>query len=173
VLDSVTNARAPCEPRRHVGICRVLHRVVNRALDGEVLRYSFTPSGEARHSVPLLLQIAIMIAVQPSGTTSDAASLNTDLTVVNLSGREWTDRMKRLAARAPGLVIFGQGLVILEPAGGASLRPAGRFWKPLRSPPVPSNLDRVLESFRLIVPALRFKTSANDACGNLPDCHRQ
>jgi hypothetical protein len=39
----------------------------------------------------------------------------------------------------------------------------------------PSDLDRaaVLESFRLIVPALRFMRSANDACGDLTDSHRQ
>jgi hypothetical protein len=35
--------------------------------------------------------------------------------------------LKRLASRAPGLDIFGQGLVIPEPAVGALLRPAGRF----------------------------------------------
>ena len=53
--------------------------------------------------------------------------------------------------------------------------PAGRFWKPLRSPLVPSDLDRAaaLESFRLIVPALCFRWSANDDCGDLTDSHRQ
>ncbi|MGY3034274.1 hypothetical protein ACVIIV_003444 [Bradyrhizobium sp. USDA 4354] len=37
------------------------------------------------------------------------------LTVYYTSGPDWTDRMKRLAARAPDLNIFGQGLVAREP----------------------------------------------------------
>jgi hypothetical protein len=61
-----------------------------------------------------------LLSSNPEGRAT-LASLNTDLTVLNLSGREWADRMKRLAARAPSLDIFGHGLLVIYGvvAGGA------------------------------------------------------
>ena len=41
------------------------------------------------------------------------------------SGRDWTDRTKRIAERAPGLDIFSQGFVAREPTGWR-ITPAGR-----------------------------------------------
>ncbi|MGY3595854.1 hypothetical protein ACVIGB_003903 [Bradyrhizobium sp. USDA 4341] len=39
------------------------------------------------------------------------ADLKRDMAILTTSGRDWTERTKRLAARVPGLDIFSQGLV--------------------------------------------------------------
>ena len=64
------------------------------------------------------LQIAILkvLVSHPDGRATIAA-LNSDLSILNTSGRDWTDRLKRLAARAPGLDIFSQRLVLRDNAG--------------------------------------------------------
>ena len=65
------------------------------------------------------LQIAILkvLVSHPEGRATTAA-LNSDLCILNTSGSDWTDRLRRLAARAPGLDIFGQRLVLrTAPAG--------------------------------------------------------
>jgi hypothetical protein len=51
--------------------------------------------------------------------------LNSDLAFLNSIGAEWTDRNKRLAARAPALDIFGLGLVLRDNEGW-QLTAAGR-----------------------------------------------
>ena len=53
------------------------------------------------------------------------AALNSDLCILNTSGSDWTDRLRRLAARAPGLDIFGQRL-ILRDSSGRQITPEGR-----------------------------------------------
>ena len=64
------------------------------------------------------LQIAILkvLVSYPDGRATIAA-LNSDLSILNTSGRDWTDRLKRLAARAPGLDLFSQRLVLRDNAG--------------------------------------------------------
>jgi hypothetical protein len=72
------------------------------------------------------LQIAILkvLVSHPEGRATIAA-LNSDLSILNTSGSDWTDRLKRLAARAPDLDIFGQGL-ILRDSSGWQITPEGR-----------------------------------------------
>lgn len=64
------------------------------------------------------LQIAVLkvLVSYPDGRASIAA-LNSDLRILNTSGRDWADRLKRLAARAPDLDIFSQRLVVRDEAG--------------------------------------------------------
>jgi hypothetical protein len=64
------------------------------------------------------LQMAILkvLSCHPQGLATIAA-LNADLNILNTSGRDWTDRMKRLAARVPGLDLFGQQLVVRSDSG--------------------------------------------------------
>ena len=71
------------------------------------------------------LQIAILkvLVSHPAGRATIAA-LNY-LSILNTSGSDWTDRLKRLAARAPGLDIFGQRL-ILRDSSGWQITPQGR-----------------------------------------------
>ena len=72
------------------------------------------------------LQIAILkvLVSHPEGRATISA-LNSDLRILNSGGPEWTDRLKRLAARALGLDIFGQKL-ILRDSSGWQITPEGR-----------------------------------------------
>ena len=72
------------------------------------------------------LQIAILkvLVSHPEGRATIAA-LNSDLCILNTSGSDWTDRLRRLAARAPGLDIFGQRLVLRD-SSGWQITPEGR-----------------------------------------------
>ena len=64
------------------------------------------------------LQIAILkvLVSYPDGRAT-IAELNSDLSILNTSGRDWTDRLKRLAAHAPDLSIFSQRFVFRDNAG--------------------------------------------------------
>ena len=72
------------------------------------------------------LQIAILkvLVSHPEGRATIAA-INSDLWILNTSGADWTDRLRRLAARAPGLDIFGQKLILRDSAGW-QISPEGR-----------------------------------------------
>jgi hypothetical protein len=64
------------------------------------------------------LQMAILkvLSCHPGGCATIAA-LNADLAILNTSGRDWTDRMKRMAACVPALDLFGQQLVVRSHVG--------------------------------------------------------
>jgi len=64
------------------------------------------------------LQVAILrvLSSYPGGLAT-VAQLNSDLAILNSSGRDWTDRIKRLADRFPGLDIFSQRYVVRYAAG--------------------------------------------------------
>ena len=72
------------------------------------------------------LQIAILkvLVSHPEGRATIAA-LNSDLCVLNTSGSDWTNQLRRLAARAPRLAIFGQRLVLRD-SSGWQITPEGR-----------------------------------------------
>jgi hypothetical protein len=72
------------------------------------------------------LQVAILkvLSGHPGGRAS-VADLKSDLAFLNSIGADWTNRLKRLAARAPVLDIFGQGHVLRD-KGGWQLSEAGR-----------------------------------------------
>lgn len=53
------------------------------------------------------------------------ADLKRDMAILATSGRDWTERTKRLAARMPDLDIFSQGLVERE-SGGWKITEKGR-----------------------------------------------
>jgi hypothetical protein len=64
------------------------------------------------------LQVAILkvLSGRPAGRAT-LEDLKSDLTFFSSIGAEWTDRMRRLAARAPALDIFGQGFVLRDHHG--------------------------------------------------------
>jgi hypothetical protein len=66
----------------------------------------------------LSFQITIMkvLAGSPDGRLP-LADLRHDVALMMTSGRDWTDRMKRIAARAPDLDIFSQAFVVRGPTG--------------------------------------------------------
>ena len=71
-------------------------------------------------------QITVLkvLAGHPEGRAS-IADLRRAVGILISSGPDWTDRTKRLAARAPGLDIFSQSLVLRD-ADGWQITDAGR-----------------------------------------------
>lgn len=71
-------------------------------------------------------QVTILkvLAGQPEGRLS-LAELRRDVAILISSGRDWSDRTKRMAERAPGLEIFTQALVVRD-AAGWQITTAGR-----------------------------------------------
>ena len=67
---------------------------------------------------PVSFQITILkvLAGHPGGRAS-LADLRRAVAILISSGSDWTNRTKRLAARAPGLDIFGQALVLRDESG--------------------------------------------------------
>lgn len=81
------------------------------------------------------LQIAILkvLSSHPGGHAS-ITDIKSDLAVLTASGREWNDRVKGLAKRAPQLDIFTQRYVSRD-ATGWTIADAGRdFLKSLERP---------------------------------------
>lgn len=75
------------------------------------------------------LQIAILkVLVSHTEGRATIAALNSDLSILTTSGPDWTNRLRRLAARAPGLDIFGQKL-ILRDSSGWQITPEGRVFR--------------------------------------------
>ena len=74
--------------------------------------------------VSFQLTILKVLAGHPEGRAS-LADLKEYVTVLSCSGVDWTERMKRLAARAPGLDIFSSGYVLRD-AAGWQITDAGR-----------------------------------------------
>ena len=66
------------------------------------------------------LQVAILkvLASYPDGRASLSA-MKADLALLAGAGSEWSQRLKRLAANAPGLDIFSQNLVVRDRSGWA------------------------------------------------------
>lgn len=66
--------------------------------------------------VSFQITVLKVLAGHPEGRAS-LADLKHYVAVLTCSGADWTQRMKRLAARAPKLDIFSSGYVIREPSG--------------------------------------------------------
>jgi hypothetical protein len=85
-------------------------QIIVTDLSGSVVR--------RRESVGVSLQVQIMLVLSghPNGRATLAA-MNADLKVLAGAGEEWSQRVKRLAANAPGLDIFTEGYVVRDGAG--------------------------------------------------------
>jgi hypothetical protein len=66
--------------------------------------------------VSFQITILKVLAGHPEGRAS-LADLRRAVAILISSGTDWTDRTKRLAARAPGLDIFTQALVLRDDRG--------------------------------------------------------
>lgn len=72
------------------------------------------------------LQVAILkVLASYSDGRATVAAMNSDLAILAGAGIAWSQRLKMLAARAPGLDIFSEGFVIRD-SDGWQLTPAGR-----------------------------------------------
>src|SRR5207245_3837464 len=87
---------------------------------------------------PMSFQITILkvLAGHPGGRAS-LAELRQAVAILISSGTDWTDRTKRLAARAPGLDIFSQALVLRDDSGW-QITDAGRALLASVEKPIPT-----------------------------------
>jgi hypothetical protein len=85
--------------------------------------------------VSFQITILKVLAGHPGGRAS-LADLTRAVGILISSGKDWTDRTKRLAARAPGLDIFSQSLVLRDDAGW-QITDGGRAFLTLVETPMP------------------------------------
>ena len=83
-------------------------------------------------------QITVLkvLAGHPEGRLS-LGDLKRAVAILISSGSDWTDRTKRLAARAPGLDIFSQAFVLRDDAGW-QITDAGRLFLAAVETPIPT-----------------------------------
>jgi hypothetical protein len=74
--------------------------------------------------VSFQITVLKVLAGHPGGQLS-VADLTRAVSILISSGRDWTDRTKRMLARAPDLDIFSQNLVVRD-AAGWQITDAGR-----------------------------------------------
>jgi hypothetical protein len=80
-----------------------------------------------------------VLAGHPGGRAS-IADLKRAVAILIASGPDWTDRTKRLAARAPGLDIFSQSFVLRDDAGW-QITDAGRAFLASVETPIQMTAD--------------------------------
>lgn len=109
--------------------------------------------------VGVSFQITVLkvLAGHPEGRTS-LADLKRYVAVLACSGADWSQRMKRLAARAPGLDIFSSGYVLRE-SDGWRITDAGRsFLTSIEAPAVERTIEPVAG---VVAPATPHHLPAN------------
>ncbi|WP_212031890.1 hypothetical protein [Bradyrhizobium sp. JYMT SZCCT0428] len=98
-----------------------------------------------RGVVSFQITILKVLAGQPEGRASHP-DVTKSVAILMSSGADWSERMKRLAARAPSLSIFSRGYVLRDDAGW-QITDAGRAFlasieapasEPALEPPVPT-----------------------------------
>jgi hypothetical protein len=110
-----------------------------------------------RAELRLSFQITILkvLAGHPGGRTS-LAELRQAVAILMSSGADWTDRMKRLAARAPDLDVFGSRFVLRDDAGW-QISDAGRaFLVSLEAPTIPTESEQAPAVVVTLAPPVRM-----------------
>jgi hypothetical protein len=103
------------------------------------LRLHFSELSVLRRAVSFQITILKVLAGHPGGRAS-LADLNRAVAILMSSGSGWTNRTKRLAARAPDLDIFSQSL-ILRNVDGWQITDAGRALLASIEAPLPTNAE--------------------------------
>ena len=87
-------------------------------------------------------QITILkvLAGHPDGRAS-VTELTRYVSVLMSSGSDWTDRMRRLAARAPKLEIFADAFVLRDDRGW-SITDSGRQFLASLEAPIPAHAEK-------------------------------
>ncbi|MDB5604701.1 MAG: hypothetical protein JWP25_1601 [Bradyrhizobium sp.] len=89
--------------------------------------------------VSFQITVLKVLAGHPQGRAS-LADLKRAVAILISSGSDWTDRTKRLAARAPGLDIFSQSFVLRDDAGW-QITDAGREFLSSVETPIQTTAD--------------------------------
>lgn len=87
----------------------------------------------AGRAVSFQITILKVLAGHPEGRAS-VAELTRYVSILISSGSDWTDRMRRLAARAPKLEIFADGFVLRNDHGWCITDPGRQFLASLEAP---------------------------------------
>ena len=87
----------------------------------------------AGRAVSFQITILKVLAGHPDGRASVAA-LTRYVSILMSSGSDWTDRMRRLAARAPKLEIFSDGFVLRDDRGWCITDHGRQFLASLEAP---------------------------------------
>jgi hypothetical protein len=90
--------------------------------------------------VSFQITVLKVLAGHPGGRAS-LADVRRAVAILISSGPDWTDRTKRLAARVPGLDIFGQSLILWDNEGW-QITDAGRALLAAIEKPVPAMADQ-------------------------------
>lgn len=90
-----------------------------------------------RVALSLQVQILLVLSGHPDGRAS-VADMNADIAVLAGAGPEWFQRIKRMAANAPGLDVFTERYVIRD-ADGWQITDAGRKALRLMDKPAPAD----------------------------------
>jgi hypothetical protein len=90
--------------------------------------------------VSFQITILKVLAGHPDGRAS-IAELTRYVSILMSSGSDWTDRMRRLAARAPKLEIFVDGFVLRNDRGWCITDPGRQFLASLEAP-VPAQAEK-------------------------------
>jgi hypothetical protein len=86
--------------------------------------------------VSFQITVLMVLAGHPEGRAS-LADLRRAVAILISSGTDWTNRTKRLAARAPGFDIFSQAFVLRDDAGW-QITEAGRAFLAAVETPIPT-----------------------------------
>ena len=127
------------------------YSVVHRTSGRHRLRFAKV---SASRGVGMSFQITILkvLAGHPGGRAS-LADLKRAMAILITSGSDWTDRMKRLAARAPDLDIFSQSFVLRDNAGW-QITDAGRTFLDFLQTPIQSTSDERKVPEVAVIPVL-------------------
>lgn len=87
----------------------------------------------AGRAVSFQITILKVLAGHPEGRAS-VAELTRYVSILMSSGSDWTDRMRRLAARAPKLEVFTDGFVLRDDRGWCITEPGRQFLAALEAP---------------------------------------
>jgi hypothetical protein len=90
--------------------------------------------------VSFQITILKVLAGHPDGCAS-VAELTRYVSVLMSSGSDWTDRMRRLAARAPKLEIFADAFVLRDDRGWC-ITDSGRHFLASLEAPVPAHAEQ-------------------------------
>jgi len=91
----------------------------------------------AGRRVSFQITVLKVLAGHPEGHAS-LADLKHYVAVLTCSGADWSQRMKRLAARAPALDIFSSGYVLREPSGWQITATGREFLASIEAPIEPA-----------------------------------
>jgi hypothetical protein len=104
--------------------------------------------------VSFQITVLKVLAGHPQGHAS-LEDLKQYVAVLACSGADWSQRMKRLAARAPDLDIFSSGYVLREPSGWQITAKGREFLNSLEAPLA----EQVLAFVTLSTPVVSDRTN--------------